>query len=137
MNALTHFNRFDNIFDLFFNKSEIEKQSRTISPSLNAKETEKEILLSFELPGFAKEDIDIHLEKDQLIISAKHQEEKEENNDKWLRKEISSGHYSRRVTLPDNINADKISAEANNGILTVSLPKALKKDTVKKIRINE
>jgi HSP20 family protein len=141
MNSLARFNNFsgfDNLFDLFFHKSELpdyKEKARTLSPSLNAKEDEKQILLSFELPGFSKEDIDISLEDNELVVSAEHKEEREENGSKWLRKEISTGIYVRRLSLPDNINANKISAESNNGILTVSIPKVPKEETVKKITV--
>jgi HSP20 family protein len=141
MNSLARFNNFngfDNLFDLFFNKSELPDCSakpKANSPSLNAKEDEKQIVLSFELPGFSKDDINISLEDNELVVSAEHKEAKENKDAKWLRKEISTGRYVRRLSLPESINTNKISAESNNGILTVSIPKVPKEETVKKIAV--
>ena len=136
MTSLAHFNGFDNLIDLFFQTDETENNNKLISPTLNAKENDEAILLEFELPGFAKEDIDIQLEDKQLLISAKRIPQKEDKQEKWLRKEISNKNYLRRLTLPDNINGNKISAESQNGILSISLPKIPKEQTVKKISIN-
>ena len=139
MSTLSHFNKynsFDNFFDLFFGgKDEVARSAKTLTPALDVKDGDREVTLSLELPGFSSEDIDISLDKSQLVISASHKEEKEEKDDKWLRKEISKGHYERRLTLPDNIDVKKISAESKNGILTVVLPKMAKEETVKKIAV--
>ncbi|WP_309387756.1 Hsp20/alpha crystallin family protein [Cerasicoccus frondis] len=69
-----------------------------------------------EVPGVAKEDIDIQLEKDVLTITAKRKVKQGESE--------QSAQYSRSVTINDEINADKITAKLEDGILTVSLPKA-------------
>ena len=92
MNNLARLNSLDNIFDIFFERPSVVKKSNALIPSMNAHETEKEISLEFELPGFNKSDIEVSVEKDQLIISASKKEEKEESDKKWLKKEISRGH---------------------------------------------
>jgi HSP20 family protein len=135
MSSLTNFNRFEDLIDVFFHADIKASDKSHISPKLNAKENDQEIFLSFELPGFAKEDIDIHLEENQLIISAKRPPEKMDEQSKWLKKEISNKSYRRQLTLPDNINGNKISAESQNGILTILLPKTPKEQTIKKINI--
>ncbi|WP_269540344.1 Hsp20/alpha crystallin family protein [Cerasicoccus fimbriatus] len=69
-----------------------------------------------ELPGVAKEDVDIQLENGVLTISAKRhikQDDKEQ-----------TAQYRRSLTINDDINADKVTAKLEDGILTVSLPKA-------------
>lgn len=136
MSSLINFNRFEDLIDVFFHADVKPIDKNHTSPNLNAKENDKEILLSFELPGFAKEDIDIHLEENQLIVSAIRPPEKMNEQNKWLKKEISNKSYRRQLTLPDNINGNKISAESKNGILTILLPKTPKEQTIKKITIN-
>lgn len=135
MNNLARLNSVDNIFDLFFERPTQVNKSRASIPSMNAHETEKEISLEFELPGFSKDDIDVSVENDQLIISASKSEEKGESDKKWLKKEISRGQYERRITLPENVNVEKISAESKDGILFLSIPKVEIVDKVKKISI--
>jgi len=135
MNNLTRLNSFDNIFDLFFDRPTISDRPKALIPSMNAHESEKDINLEFELPGFNKSDIEVSVENDQLVITANRKKEKEESDKKWLKREISKGHYERRITLPDNANVDKIIAETKDGILSISIPKAEVVDKVKKISI--
>ena len=135
MTALSKLHNFDNFFDLFFDRAVAKDYSNKMVPSMNAHESEKEISLSFELPGFNKEDIEVTVDKNQLVVSATHKEEKEEDDKNWIRREISSGHFERRVTLPENVNLDKINAESKNGILTVNIPKEKAVDKTKKISV--
>ena len=135
MNTLARLNSFDNLFDLFFEKPSFSHSPKALVPALNAHETEKEISLELELPGFNKSDIEVSVENDLLTITAKKSSEKEEKDKKWLKREISRGHYQRRITLPENVDVEKISAESKDGILTVSIPKVEVVDKVKKISV--
>ncbi|WP_309398941.1 Hsp20/alpha crystallin family protein [Cerasicoccus maritimus] len=69
-----------------------------------------------ELPGVAKEDVGIQLENAVLTISAKRKVKQGEQE--------QSVQFSRSLTIDDDINADKVTAKLEDGILTVSLPKA-------------
>lgn len=135
MNTVSRLNRLDNLFDLFFERPAVAKTSSKLIPSMNAHETENEFHLEFELPGFSKDDIEVTLDNDDLVITASHKDVKEESDKKWLKKEISRGHYERRMTLPENVNVDKISAESKDGILFIVIPKAEVVDKVKKISV--
>lgn len=135
MNNLSRLNSFDNIFDLFFDRAPVSTHSKALIPSMNAHETESEISIELELPGFNKSDIEVSVENNQLIISANKKEEKEVKDKKWLKREISEGHYERRISLPDNADVDKIAAETKDGILSLSIPKVEVADKVKKISV--
>ncbi len=82
------------------------------------------LVLSADLPGFDKKDIHIDVDNDQLVIHAERHSnyEKQEKKNGYLRCERSYGSYSRSFSL-DGIDADKISASYNNGVLTLNLPK--------------
>jgi HSP20 family protein len=67
------------------------------------------------------------VEGSQLAISAEKEEEKNEDNDRFTRKEFSYNSFSRSFTLPQNVNTDHIDAKYNDGILKLSIPK--KEDT--------
>ena len=97
MNTLTRLNSLDNLFDLFFERPAVVKANSSLVLSMNAHETEKEFHLEFELPGFSKDDIEVRIDNDDLVVSASHKEVKEDNDKKWLKKEISRGHYERRM----------------------------------------
>ena len=82
------------------------------------------LVLSADLPGFDKKDIHIDVDNDQLVIHAERHSnyEKQEKKNGYLRCERSYGSYSRSFSL-DGIDADKIRASYNNGVLTLNLPK--------------
>lgn len=86
-------------------------------------------LLSAELPGFAKEDIGISIEGDQLVIRASREEEKEENKKKYIHRERSYGTYTRRFDI-NGVDTGAISAKYEDGVLHLTLPKQEKKPEV-------
>ena len=81
-------------------------------------------VLESELPGFEKEDIKLDISGTQLTISAEHSQNNDEKDDKgnYIRRERTFGSYKRSFDIGD-IDADAISAEYRNGILTINLPK--------------
>ena len=78
--------------------------------------------LHSELPGFAKEDIKISIDKDMLTISAERKHEENEEKPNFVKKERFYGTYSRSFDLT-GIDADKIEASYTDGILMLKLPK--------------
>jgi HSP20 family protein len=85
-------------------------------------EEENQFVLKAELPGFKKEEIKVDINGDRLIISAEHNDEIEERKDNYIRRERRYGSFSRAFDL-SSIKADEISADYNQGILILSLPK--------------
>ncbi len=79
-------------------------------------------LMQAELAGFNKEDIHIDIDDDRLTISAEHNEEKEDKNDNYVRKERSYGSYARSFDI-SGIRAEDIKASYQNGVLELKLPK--------------
>ena len=82
------------------------------------------LILSADLPGFDKKDIQIDIEDDRLVIRAERHSnyEKKDKKNGFLRCERSYGSYSRSFNL-DGIDVDKISAAYENGVLKLTLPK--------------
>ena len=116
-----------NIFDDVFNRSISDVMGSDFSvtvPSVNITEEKDNIRLELAAPGMDKNDFNISIDKDQLIISAekeKQSEEKEEN--KWTRKEFNFSSFKRSFHLGEDINVEKIDASYENGILKLVLPK--------------
>lgn len=82
-------------------------------------------MVSFDMPGVKKEDIKIEVHGNQLVISGERQREvKEKDGEATLRHERLHGKFERTFTLPSSINADKIEAHYEDGVLSVVLPKA-------------
>jgi len=76
------------------------------------------------LPGAKPEDVDISITGDTLTIKAEHKEEQEVKEEDYFYKECRYGTCSRSVTIPVQVKADKAEAVFENGILTLTLPKA-------------
>lgn len=126
MYGLSPFTR--NAFSLFNALDELDKDFFSGSMQVNAFRTDiadkgdKYVMIS-ELPGFEKEDIKIDISGDYITISAEHKsEETQEENCKYIRRERSYGSFKRSFGISD-VNAEEISAEYKNGILTIDLPK--------------
>lgn len=93
-------------------------------PAVNVVEHDEEMVLTAELPGVAPEDVDIEIEGNILSIRGEKKVEHEEKEEGKLRVyERAYGEFVRSFTLPAFVNAGKIAADFENGILTVHMPK--------------
>ncbi|MDA3853455.1 MAG: Hsp20/alpha crystallin family protein [Bacteroidales bacterium] len=112
----------EDVFNDLFNWNNRQvMNSRSNSPSVNIKENEDGFALELATPGLKKEDFKIELNNDILTISAEKKEE--ESKDKFSKHEFSPLSFERAFTLPDTVSGDKIKANYENGILTLSIPK--------------
>ncbi len=98
-------------------------------PKVEILETEKELVLTAELPGMVKENIEINFENDLLTIQGEKKEEKEEKlpekngGPRYHLWERTYGAFRRTFTLPKTIDAAKIAAEMKDGVLKIRMPK--------------
>lgn len=93
-------------------------------PAVNIQETEEKFEMEFEVPGMKKEDFRIKFEDGRLEVSAEMEDEKKEENEKFIRREFSKRSFKRNFRIAENIiNSDNITANYENGILMVTLPK--------------
>ena len=118
----------NDFFDNFFlGWPALERDTElTWNPRVDIHETEKEIVLDFELPGIDKKDIKVELKDNILSISGERKQDKEIENYERHRIERYYGKYERIFTIPDTVQTDKLSAEYKDGILTLNLPKTEK-----------
>ena len=117
-------NLFDNFMDDMFPAS--ERKTFKAMPSImktDIKETEDQYVLSVELPGFNKEDVKLSLKDGYLNISATTQNEDEEKDGKFLRRERYTGSMTRSFYVGEDITEEDVKAKFGNGVLTLSLPK--------------
>ena len=80
-------------------------------------------VLTADIPGMEKDEVDINVLNSDIEISAEHKEAKEEKEKDFIRKERSHVRYYRSLTLPEEVVSSKVTAKMINGILTVELPK--------------
>ena len=105
------------------------------TPAIDIKEEENKLLITTDLPGINKEDIEINLKEDMLEISAKTGKEKETEEEGYIRKEREHTHFYRAVRLPSSVKEEGSTAKIDNGVLTITLPKMELKEPAKKIQI--
>ncbi len=102
-----------------------EKEFETeFMPNVDISETDKQVTVKAELPGIAREDIDISLDENYLIIKGEKKQEKEETGKHFHRLERTFGSFYRSLRLPTLVEKDKIDATFKDGVLTVVLPKS-------------
>lgn len=90
-------------------------------PAVDIAESDNNYLFRAELPGFKSEDLDVRLEKGNLVLRGKKVEKPE--NAKYLYRERFSGEFVRQFLLPDDVLSRDLKAELKNGVLTIILPK--------------
>lgn len=93
-------------------------------PNVNVIDRDNEVVVEAELPGVDKDDLDVSLSDNTVTIKASTRKEEEKEAGEYHRKEITSGFYSRTLSLPAMVRGDKARAEFKNGMLRVTLPKA-------------
>ncbi len=126
-------NWLPSIFNDFFD-NELMAKANTTAPAINVIETDKAYKLELAAPGMTKEDFSVRIdEENNLVISMeKKAENKEEKKDgRYLRREFSYSKFQQTMILPENVDKDHISAQVENGVLNIELPK-LSEEEVKK-----
>lgn len=94
-----------------------------MTPAVNVHEKDKEFEIEMAAPGMKKSDFKIETENSTLTISSEKEEESEEKRADYMRKEFSYNSFCRCFSLPENCMEDKISANYQEGILKVTIPK--------------
>ncbi len=99
-------------------------------PAVNITENKDDFLVSLAAPGLKKDDFKIDIDGNMLTISSEKEENKEEKDKKYTRKEYSYSSFSRTFTIPEDVNRDKIEAKYEDGVLKLMLPR---KEEAKKL----
>jgi HSP20 family protein len=94
------------------------------SPAIDVLEKEDKFVVKVELPGVKEEDVDVSVAGDMLTISGEKQAESEVKKKGYYYSESSYGSFSRSVTMPSTVDASKIEASYDKGVLEITLPKA-------------
>lgn len=122
MRTIGSWNNFDDIFNEFDNSFfTTPSVSSAFSPAMDVEEKEGVYLITVDLPGIKKEDIDIHVSDRTLTISGERVKEKKGQGHYFER---SYGQFARSITLPEHVKADDIEAHYEDGELKLLLPKA-------------
>ena len=130
MNELSLFNNFfDNALSDAMPDFNFEHSFNM--PKVDVKESKDAYTMEMDLPGMTEKDVNVELDHNVLTISSHHEENKEQKNDKnekkdegkWLIRERRVSEFSRRFTLPNDVNGEQVAASFKNGVLTVNIPR--------------
>ena len=111
------------------------------APAINVLETEKEYDVELAAPGLDKEDFKVHVDEDNNLhieMEKKSENKEGKKHGQYLRREFSYEKFQQTLLLPDDVDAEKIEAKVEKGVLNVHLPKkevTVKKEAVKQIAI--
>jgi HSP20 family protein len=138
MNSLTSWNPFRELEDMqnrilravqLNPLARVESEGRPLAaaqwtPAVDISEDASEYLIKAELPEIGKDDVKVTVENGVLTLRGERRFEKEETTRKYHRIERGYGSFMRSLSLPDDADADKVSAEYRDGVLSVHLPKS-------------
>ena len=116
----------DRLFDDSFVRPSrsLETFGRVIAPALDVYQTPSELMVKATLPGVKAEDVNIDISGDTLTIKGESKAEQEVKREDYLYQERRYGAFSRSVVLPSGLKSDKTEATMEDGILTLTIPKA-------------
>jgi HSP20 family protein len=109
--------------------------SSTFAPPVDVYEDEHNVTLKIEVPGIDEKDIDVRVENNILTVHGERNFEKEEKEENFRRVERQYGSFTRTFTLPSTVEAEKILADYDKGILKIVLPKKAEAKP-KQIKVN-
>ncbi|MHB1185658.1 MAG: Hsp20/alpha crystallin family protein [Desulfobulbia bacterium] len=124
-NPWADFERMRRELDALFQGSGQEAGGRgTVFPALNISEDSGNLYVRAEIPGVPAGEVEISIEGDTLTIRGERKTCTAEEKYSYHRRELECGRFSRAITLPAKVQVDRIGAQAANGIVTITLPKA-------------
>ena len=124
----------DRLFDDAFTRPlSIRDGWSTASPAIDMYQTENEVVVKASIPGMKTEDVQINITGDVLTLQGEVKQEEERKDKAWHIREQRFGSFERSIALPTTVKTDKAEAVFENGVLTITLPKA---DEVKPKTIN-
>jgi HSP20 family protein len=94
-----------------------------LTPQVDVRETDKEIVVEAELPGIEDKDVSLALQDGVLTIRGEKRQTHDEEKEDYRMTERRYGSFQRSLRLPDTIDEDKVEASFNNGVLKVTIPK--------------
>jgi HSP20 family protein len=117
----------DRLFENFIGRSVFgaptQWQAAQLTPSIDVRENEKEIVVDAELPGMNENDLQVIVRDGVLSLKGEKKSDRDEKKDTYHLVERSYGSFERSFRLPESVNEEQIKADFSNGVLHVVVPK--------------
>ena len=120
LNALQ--GEMNRLFNTFFEEGG-NGERRRWAPAVDLVERDDSLVLKADLPGLSEDDVHIEVRDNVLTIAGERKAEHESKDSGYYRVERSFGHFSRSLQLPDGVDAGRIAATFDKGVLEVTIPK--------------
>jgi HSP20 family protein len=127
------FEEMNRLHDHFFSGGGLSEQAFQVA--VDIREEDDAFFVDAEVPGLVAEDVKVDIEKNVLTLSGERKVEKEETEGTYRRVERQYGSFTRSFTLPETVDTENISADLNDGVLALRLPKK-EAPTPRKISVN-
>jgi HSP20 family protein len=117
-------NDFDRMFGDLFTPARTLSKRNSFSPACDIEEVGDHYLISFDLPGLERQEVKVEVQKNELRVSGERNFEQKEGSDSNLQRyERQFGSFSRNFVLSNAVEAEKIEANFENGVLQIIIPK--------------
>jgi HSP20 family protein len=113
----------DRLFETFMPRIEFGWGEGRFLPDSDYAETDKEIVVTAELPGVDPKDVEISLQNNLLTIRGEKRSQRDEKKEHYQFAERTYGAFERAITVPEGIDASKVDAKFDKGVLKLTLPK--------------
>jgi HSP20 family protein len=122
---LTTQDRFNRLFNETFSRAfgDEEMPARAWTPAVDIVENDNNLVLKAELPGVDPKDVEVRVEDNTLYLKGERKFEKDVKEENYYRIERSYGSFARTFTLPGSIDSEKVDANCQDGVLTLTIPK--------------
>ena len=114
----------DRLFDDAFTRPLSARDGGWSTPAVDMYQTDNDVVVKAALPGFKADDVQINVTGDVLTIRGEMKHEDEQKDKAWHIREHRWGSFERSISLPTDVVSEKAQADFDNGILTITLPKA-------------
>ena len=109
----------------------------TWSPQIEMFQREGRLIIRADLPGLKKEDVQVELRDDSVVMRGERQEERKEEREGFYRTERSYGSFYREIPLPAGIDTSRATATYRDGVLEIAMPAAQADQSVRKLEIRD
>lgn len=114
----------DRLFDDAFTRPINLRDGGLSSPAVDMYQTDNEVVVRAALPGFQADEVQINVTGDVLTVRGEMKQQEEKKDKAWHIREHRWSSFERSIALPTQVKADKAVADFENGILSITLPKA-------------
>lgn len=121
------FDNFENLVNQLWQGGPLRYQSETarpvLSPAMDVVENDHSVTVRMDLPGLSPDDVRVEIDNDVLTVSGEIGDTIEKEGDRYHYRERYAGSFQRSLRLPSGLQADRVDATFNNGVLSIELPK--------------